>query len=260
MVFFPGGLPSLGLHRVGHDWSDLAAAAAAAVILHPLTSWCLQRPLIYSLSLCCAVLCCALLLSCVRLCDLVDCSLPGSSVHGILQARILEWDAISYSRGSSWLRDGTCIPHVSCIGGQILYQQCHLRSEGEAQFHSFACRQTAVPEPFLKRLFPLLNCLGTPVKNQLIINMRVYFWTLNSIPLIYISTLQSRPTLCNPMDCSPPGSSVHGILEWVAMPTFKGSSWPRDWTASPALQVDFLSTEPPQLQSMGLQSQTWLSD
>ena len=37
------------------------------------------------------------LLSCVRLCDLMDCSPPGSSIHGILQARILEWVAISFS-------------------------------------------------------------------------------------------------------------------------------------------------------------------
>ena len=46
---------------------------------------------------------------------------------------------------------------------------------------------------------------------------------------------QSCPTLCNPKDCSPPGSSVHGIpqagiLEWVAMPFSRGSSWPRDQT------------------------------
>ena len=39
--------------------------------------------------------------SCLTLCDPVDCSLPGYSVHGILQARILEWVAISFSRGSS---------------------------------------------------------------------------------------------------------------------------------------------------------------
>ena len=39
--------------------------------------------------------------SCLTLCDPVDCSLPGFSVHGILQARILEWVAISSSRGSS---------------------------------------------------------------------------------------------------------------------------------------------------------------
>ena len=46
-------------------------------------------------------------------------------------------------------------------------------------------------------------------------------------------SLQSWLTLCNPMDCSPPGSSVHGILqarilEWVAIPSFRGSSCPRD--------------------------------
>ena len=42
------------------------------------------------------------LLSCVRLCDPMDCSLSGSSLHGILQARIMEWAATSFSRGSSW--------------------------------------------------------------------------------------------------------------------------------------------------------------
>ena len=46
-------------------------------------------------------------------------------------------------------------------------------------------------------------------------------------------SLQSCLTLCNPMECSPPGSSVHGILqtrlvEWVAMPSSRGSSRPRD--------------------------------
>ena len=56
--------------------------------------------------------------SCSPLCDPMDCSPPGSSVHGIFQARILEWLAISSSRGSSRLRDRT---HVSCIGRQVLY-------------------------------------------------------------------------------------------------------------------------------------------
>ena len=49
---------------------------------------------------------------CQTLCDPMDCSPPGSSVHGILQARTVEWVAISYSRGSSRLRDRT---HVTCI-------------------------------------------------------------------------------------------------------------------------------------------------
>ena len=44
-------------------------------------------------------------LSCLTLCDPVDCSPPGSSVHGILQARILEWVVISFSRGYSQPRD-----------------------------------------------------------------------------------------------------------------------------------------------------------
>ena len=45
--------------------------------------------------------CCLVTKSCPILCNLMDCSLPGSSVHGILQARILEWVAISFSRRTS---------------------------------------------------------------------------------------------------------------------------------------------------------------
>ena len=52
----------------------------------------------------------------VWLCYLMDCSPPGSSVHGILQARILKWFAISSSRGSSQSRDRTCI---SCLAGRF---------------------------------------------------------------------------------------------------------------------------------------------
>ena len=61
---------------------------------------------------------------------------------------------------------------------------------------------------------------------------------------------QSRPTLCGPMDSSPPGSSVHGILqarilEWVAIPFSRGSSQPRDRTqVSPAFQANSLPSEP----------------
>ena len=46
----------------------------------------------------------------------MDCSLPVSSVHGVLQATILEWIAMPSSRGSSRPRDQTCVSHVSCIG------------------------------------------------------------------------------------------------------------------------------------------------
>ena len=53
--------------------------------------------------------------SCLTLCDPVDHSLPGSSVHGTLQARILEWVAVPSSEGSSQPRDRTCISYVSYI-------------------------------------------------------------------------------------------------------------------------------------------------
>ena len=56
--------------------------------------------------------------SCPTLCDPMDCSLPCSSVCGILQARILEWVAISFSRISSRPRAQTL---VSCIGTQVVY-------------------------------------------------------------------------------------------------------------------------------------------
>ena len=60
------------------------------------------------------------LLSCTQLfCDPKDCSPPGSSVHGISQARTLEWVVISSSKGSSRHRDQT----ISCTGRRILYHR-----------------------------------------------------------------------------------------------------------------------------------------
>ena len=59
-----------------------------------------------------------LLLSCPTLCNPV---LPGSSVHRSLQSRILEWLAISFSKGSSQPRYQTCMCYISCIGRQVLY-------------------------------------------------------------------------------------------------------------------------------------------
>ena len=61
---------------------------------------------------------CLVTQSCLTLCDPMDHSLPGSSVRGISQSRILEWLAVSFTRGSSRPRDPT---QVSCSGRQILY-------------------------------------------------------------------------------------------------------------------------------------------
>ena len=67
---------------------------------------------------------CVLAQLCPTLCKPVDCSPPGSSDHGIFQARILEWVAISSSRGSSWPREWTRFPCVSCIGRWIYWVNC----------------------------------------------------------------------------------------------------------------------------------------
>ena len=60
----------------------------------------------------CCVLCLAAQ-SCLTLCDPMDCSPPGSSIHGILQARILEWVLISFCKGSSQTRDQTWVSHIA---------------------------------------------------------------------------------------------------------------------------------------------------
>ena len=66
----------------------------------------------------CITYCCLVTKSCLTLCDRMDCSPPGSSVHGISKARILEWVAISFSRGCSQPMEWACISH---IGRQVLY-------------------------------------------------------------------------------------------------------------------------------------------
>ena len=96
---------------------------------------------------------------CLTLCDPMDCSPPDSSVHGIFRVRILEWVAISFSRGSSQLRDQT---HVSCIGRWILNHWCHLGSSfiGEIfnsifHFYKVSCRFYV--SPFIRlSSFPIM--------------------------------------------------------------------------------------------------------
>ena len=73
--------------------------------------------LIYETSVCvCVCVCvCARAKSlhlCLTLCNPMDCSLPGSSIYGIFQARVLEWIAISFSRGSSRPRNGTWVSRI----------------------------------------------------------------------------------------------------------------------------------------------------
>ena len=63
--------------------------------------------------------CAQFLHSCPTLCGPMDCSPPGSSVPGVLRARIREWVSISFSRGSSQCRDWTCVSSTFCISGRF---------------------------------------------------------------------------------------------------------------------------------------------
>ena len=73
------------------------------------------------------VCCCLVTKSRPNLCDAMDCSPPGSSVHGIFQARILEWVATSSSRGSSWPRDRTLI----FLNWQVILYHWVTREDGQ---------------------------------------------------------------------------------------------------------------------------------
>ena len=84
--------------------------------------------------------------SCLTLCDLMGCSPPGSSVHGILQARILEWVATLFSRRSSWPRDRM---KFSCIAGSFTVwatREAHMTSHTHKWnkllriYHYFLCK------------------------------------------------------------------------------------------------------------------------
>ena len=132
--------------------------------------------------------------SCPTLGNPLDCRVRGSSVHGLIQARILAWAAISSSKGSSWPRGWTCVSHMSCLAGRFFTTSAPFLSSGRC-------------------------------------SSAIAFYH----PCMLAKLLQLCPTLWDPMDNSPPGSSVHGILqartlEWVATSSSRGSSWPRDWT------------------------------
>ena len=113
--------------------------------------------------------------SCLTLCDPIDGSPPGSSVHGILQARTQEWVAISFSN--------------ACMHAKLL-QSCPT-----------LCSPMNSSPP------------GSSVPG--ILQARTLEWAAIafSSACMHAKLLQSCLTLCSPMNSSPPGSSVHGILQ-----------------------------------------------
>ena len=115
-----------------------------------------------------------------------------------------------------------------------------------------ACQRASIPAWPLSHV--CINCLALQSLDFVILKIYDTSTYVNSpfaltVVKVKMPVAQSCLTLCDPVDCSPPGLSVHGILqarilEWVAIPLFRGSSWPRVKLGSPALQVNSLSSEP----------------
>ena len=137
--------------------------------------------------------------SCPTLCDPIDGNPTGSSVPRILQARILAWVAISFSSAWKWKVKVKLLSRVQLLvtPWTVAYQAPPSMGFSRQEYWS------AVP--------------------------------LSSLSESESEVTHSCPTLCNPMDCSLPGSSLHGILQarvlkWVAISFSRGSSGPRDRT------------------------------
>ena len=136
---------------------------------------------------------CLAIQSCPSLCDPMDCSQPGSSVHGIFQVRILEWAAISSPRGSSWPKGWIC---VSCIAGRFFY--CW-----EAPLTLFAC--LGFPGwSAVKKLPAIQETTFNVGDTGSIPRSERYPWEGNGSPLQY-------SYLGNPMDRGAWQATVHAV-------------------------------------------------
>jgi len=136
----------------------------------------------------------------------MDCSLPGSSVYGILQARVLEWIAISSSRRSLWPRDWTCISCISCVGRRVSLSLAPLGKPGVtmiqfslvAQSCGTLCDPIDCSTPGLRAHHQNLELTQTPVH-----------WVADAIQ-------QSHPLSSSP---SPPAfnlSEHQSLSKWVS--------------------------------------------
>ena len=102
---------------------------------------------------------------CPTLCDAMDCSPPGFSIHGIFQARVLEWVAISFSGASSWPRDQTRVSHIA---GRHFYHLSHQGSPIYSESLSNTNIPTLIgvpvvpdaPQNFIDRTFKLISTIN----------------------------------------------------------------------------------------------------
>ena len=149
------------------------------------------------------------------------------TVHGILRDRILECVAFPFLRGSSQPRDWT---QVSCIAGRSFSSWA--TREAQEYWRGYPIPSPAdLPEPVIELGCPALQANSLPTEPSG--KPLSLHYCLDGMCVCEVA--QSCPTLCDPMDCSLTGSSVHGIfqarvLEWVAISFSRGSSPPRNRT------------------------------
>ena len=205
---------------------------------------------------------------CPTLCNPMDHDPQGSSIHGILQARILDWVAISFSRGSSQPRDQT---RVSCIAGRfftvwtirVIFAAAAAAAKSPQSCPTLWDPIDGSPLGSSRLLYPWnspgkntgLSCHALlqgifliQESNQVSCIAGGFFTTSASweaftqYAAAAAKSLQSCPTLCDPIDCSPPASPVPGILqartlEWVAIAFSTHSVYPPliycVWVVSP---------------------------
>ena len=171
----------------------------------------------------------------------MDCNLPGSSIHGTLQARILECIAISFSRGSSPSRDQNQVSRIAgrCFNlwarlywNQNLFLCERFCWEDEKLQTGRKCLQTVCPMKDLYLIYAKEKNLKTIIqkynKKRDKIHEHIFQWRRYCCCCWLVT--QSCLTPCNPVECGLPGSSVYyGILqawivEWVAIFFSTGSS------------------------------------
>ena len=141
----PGMLRFMGSQRVGHDWATDLIWSLIVDLQCCISFRCIAKWFRYICELRAQSL-----QSCLTLCDPMDCSSPSSSVHGILQARILEWIAMPSSSGSSWPRDWTQVMSLALAGGFFTHLGSHLGSPGVCMYIYF-------------RFFSLIGWVRLPV-------------------------------------------------------------------------------------------------
>ena len=116
--------------------------------------------------------------SCPTLCDPMDCGPSGSFVHGIFQARILEWIVISFSKESFWSRNWTYISCISCVSRWVLYQLSHQGSpiKGMCTLLIFLTKDSTLMMVGVKTLIQMASSMS--------LLEYVAQWSHNCIPVI----------------------------------------------------------------------------